>query len=39
MQVYRTHFIEAGVITASDWDEVEFVIPYLDEYLRGLATN
>jgi type II secretory pathway predicted ATPase ExeA len=35
VQKYRIRLIAAGVIGASSRGRVEFLIPYLDEYLRG----
>jgi predicted transcriptional regulator len=34
-QRYRRRLIEAGVIAASGRGKLDFVIPYLGEYLRG----
>jgi hypothetical protein len=35
VQAYRRRLIEAGVIASERRGELEFVIPYLGEYLRG----
>ena len=34
-QKYRRRLIESGVIAASGRGELELIVPYLDEYLRG----